>query len=205
MILSRSRSPQRRHQDKTANSLLLFFGHGRMRACASGEAARNEGWLIFSSPYIGVLVLVFLLSSVLFHSSDGVTGLFFLKHCTLLPKTLKNGKVNSWAYFYGKCPAENAGNGISETLTEKFSGEHALRPPWVRPPSVLQLFFPTYVNPQNLTLRRPWIVPVKWLTRYRDSYVSSPTLHPCGKSHGLHIGSHQLLANGWQRLKMKVK
>ena len=45
------------------------FGHGRMRARASGEAARNEGWLIYFSPYIGVrLVLVFLLSSVLFHN-----------------------------------------------------------------------------------------------------------------------------------------
>ena len=27
-------------------------------------------------------------------------------------------------------------------------------------------------------------------------YVSSPILHSCGMSHGLHIGSHQLLANG---------
>ena len=34
----------------------------------SGEAARNEGWLIYFSPCIGVLVLVFLLSSVLFHN-----------------------------------------------------------------------------------------------------------------------------------------
>ena len=28
------------------------FGHGRMRARASGEAARNEEWLIYFSPYI---------------------------------------------------------------------------------------------------------------------------------------------------------
>ena len=35
---------------------------------ASGEAVRNEGLLIYFSPYIGVLVLVFLLSSVLFHN-----------------------------------------------------------------------------------------------------------------------------------------
>ena len=34
----------------------------------SGEAARNEGWPIYFSPCIGVLVLVFLLSSVLFHN-----------------------------------------------------------------------------------------------------------------------------------------
>ena len=33
-----------------------------MRARASGEAVRNEGLLIYFSPYIGVLVLVFLLS-----------------------------------------------------------------------------------------------------------------------------------------------
>ena len=97
---------------------------------ASGKSARNEGWLVYFSHRIAVLVLVvFLLSSVLFHNSDGVTGLFFLKHCTLLPTTLENGKVNSWTYFYGKCPAENAGNGISETLIKIFSGEHALRPP----------------------------------------------------------------------------
>ena len=37
MILSRSRSPKRRHQDKTASSLLLSFGHGGMRARARGE------------------------------------------------------------------------------------------------------------------------------------------------------------------------
>ena len=72
MILPRSRSPKRRHQDKTASSLLFFFGHGRMRARyargASGESARNEGWLVYFSHCIGVLVLVFLLSSVLFHN-----------------------------------------------------------------------------------------------------------------------------------------
>ena len=72
MILPRSRSPKRRHQDKTASSLLFFFGHGRMRARhargPSGESARNEGWLVYFSHCIGVLVLVFLLSSVLFHN-----------------------------------------------------------------------------------------------------------------------------------------
>ena len=163
---------------------------------ASGESARNEGWLVYFSHCIGVLVLVFLLSSVLFHNSDGVTDLFFLKHCTLLPTTLEMGKIKNWTYFYGKCPAKNAGNGISVILNLKnFLGEHA----------PIQLFFPAYVNPQNRTLHRPWTVPVKRLTRCRDSYVSSPTLHSCGKSHGLHIGSHQLLANGCQRLKMKVK
>ena len=47
--------------------------------------------------------------------------------------------------------------------------------------------FPSCVHPQNLTLRRPWTVPVKRLKHFRDSY---------GMSHGLHIGSHQLLANG---------
>ena len=37
MILSRSRSPKRRHQDKTASSLYFSFGHGGMRARARGE------------------------------------------------------------------------------------------------------------------------------------------------------------------------
>ena len=40
---------------------------------------------MYFSPYIGVLVLVFLLSSALLHNSDGVTGLFSLKQCTLFP------------------------------------------------------------------------------------------------------------------------
>ena len=51
------------------------FGHGECehaRAGASGESARNEGWLVY------FFVLVFLLYSVLFHNSDGVTGLFSL-------------------------------------------------------------------------------------------------------------------------------
>ena len=51
------------------------FGHGECehaRAGASGESARNWGMTgIF-------FVLVFLLYSVLFHNSDGVTGLFSL-------------------------------------------------------------------------------------------------------------------------------
>ena len=38
MILSRSRSPKRRHQDKTASSLECEHSRG-----ASGESARNEG------------------------------------------------------------------------------------------------------------------------------------------------------------------
>ena len=123
MILPRSRSPKRRHQDKTASSLLFFFGHGRMRARhargPSGESARNEGWLVYFSHCIGVLVLVFLLSSVLFHNHQilmASLAFFFLKHCTLLPTTLEMGKINNWTYFYRKCPAENAGNGISEAL-----------------------------------------------------------------------------------------
>ena len=115
MILSRSRSPKRRHQDKTASSLEREHSRG-----ASGESARNEGWLVYFSHCIGVLVLVFLLSSVLFHNSDGVTGLFFLKHCTLLPTTLEMGKIKNWTYFYGKCPAKNAANGISVILNQKI-------------------------------------------------------------------------------------
>ena len=106
----------------TSSSLLFFFldtvkcEHAR---AASGEAARNEGWLIYFSSYNGLLVLVFLLPSVLFHNHQilmASLAFFFLKHCTLLPTTLEKGKINTWTYFYRKCPAENAGNGISETL-----------------------------------------------------------------------------------------
>ena len=51
-----------------------------MRARATGERRRRE-----KRGMTGVLVLVFLLSSALFHNSDVVTGLFFLKQCTLFP------------------------------------------------------------------------------------------------------------------------
>ena len=68
----------------------------------------------------------------------------------------RRGKVSNWAIFYWKCPAENAGNGISETLNWNiFLREHAHRPPYIRSPSVLQRFFPVWVHVQNLTLR-PW-------------------------------------------------
>ena len=58
-----------------------------MRARATGERRGREkrGMTGIFLPYIGVLVLVFLLSSALFHNSDGVTGLFFLKDYTLFP------------------------------------------------------------------------------------------------------------------------
>ena len=97
IILSRSRSPKRRHQDKSASSLLFFFWT-RQNASTREERAANQRetrdiW------YIGVLVLVFLLSSVLFHNSDGVTGLFFLKNCTLLPTILEMCKINNWTYI----------------------------------------------------------------------------------------------------------
>ena len=70
IILSRSRSPKRRHQDKSASSLIFLLDtveceHARW---AIGESVRNEGWLVYFSHCIGVLVLVFLLSSVLFHN-----------------------------------------------------------------------------------------------------------------------------------------
>ena len=71
----------------------------KIRLRTTKKSARNEGWLVYFSHCIGILVLVFLLSSVLFHTSDGVTGLFFLKHCTLLPTTLEMGKINNRAYF----------------------------------------------------------------------------------------------------------
>ena len=32
------------------------------------------------------------------------------------------GKINNWPYFYGKSPAENGGNGISDTLSWKIWG-----------------------------------------------------------------------------------
>ena len=51
IILSRSRSPKRRHQDYIASSLLFFFGHCRMRARARGRTAKpretRDDWYIF--------------------------------------------------------------------------------------------------------------------------------------------------------------
>ena len=48
---------------------------------------------------ISFIFLLYLLfhnySLLLFHNSDGVTKLFFLKHCTLLPTTLEMGKINN--------------------------------------------------------------------------------------------------------------
>ena len=42
----------------------------------------------------------------------------------------KRGKVSNWAIFYWKCPAENAGNGISETLNWNiFWGNMPTEPP----------------------------------------------------------------------------
>ena len=91
MILSRSRSPKRRHQDKTASSLLFFFGHGRMRARARGQRAASpretrDDWYIFRTVLRGVLVLVnfylqyysiILIASLAFFSLNTVPFLFF--------------------------------------------------------------------------------------------------------------------------------
>ena len=42
----------------------------------------------------------------------------------------RRGKVSNWAIFYWKCPAENAGNGISETLNWNiFWGNMPTEPP----------------------------------------------------------------------------
>ena len=82
MILSRSRSPKRRHQDETASSLLFFFGHCRLRASAMGEQRSREkrGMTgIFFTPYLFSCVSISL-PSALFHNSDGVTGLFSLNN-----------------------------------------------------------------------------------------------------------------------------
>ena len=91
MILSRSRSPKRRHQDKTASSLLFFFGHGRMRASARSQRAASpretrDDWYIFRTVLRGVLVLVIyylqyysiiLIASLAFFSLNTVPFLFF--------------------------------------------------------------------------------------------------------------------------------
>ena len=61
--------------------------------------------------------------------------LFSRKYCTL-PITLEIGKINnlitvfSFAFIYWECPAENTGDGISETLNFKiFSGSIPPDPP----------------------------------------------------------------------------
>ena len=62
-----------------------------MRARATGERRRRE-----KRGMTGVLVLVFLLSSALFHNSDGVTGLFSLKTIPyFLWRSLKKGFCES--------------------------------------------------------------------------------------------------------------
>ena len=51
MILSRSRSPKRRHQDKTASSLLFFFWTRQSASTREGGAANpretRDDWYIF--------------------------------------------------------------------------------------------------------------------------------------------------------------
>ena len=51
MILSRSRSPKRRHQDKTASSLLFFFWTRQSANTREGRAANpretRDDWYIF--------------------------------------------------------------------------------------------------------------------------------------------------------------
>ena len=68
-----------------------------MRARARGERGIREkrGMTGTFFALYWCFVLVFLLPSVLFHNSAGVTGLFFLKHCTLLPTTLEMGSINN--------------------------------------------------------------------------------------------------------------
>ena len=126
-ILARSRSPERRH--KIRLRAVSYFSldtveceHARG---ASGESARNEGWLVYFSHCIGVLVLVFLLSSVLFHYSDGVTGPFFVitdntpdgwnKQLNISLRKMSCGKRWKWHFRYPK--------------VKNFRGEHAPRTP----------------------------------------------------------------------------
>ena len=82
---------------------------------------------------------------LLFHNTSDITSLS-CKHCTL-PRYLTFMRI-----ILLKCPAENAGNGISEILNSRiFWGEFPHPgPPYVEPPSALQLFFPVCVHLPNL-------------------------------------------------------
>ena len=73
----------------------------------------RDDWYIFRSILVSLCYYFFYV--LLLHNSDGVTGLFSYIQCTL-QTTQEMGKLNNWTIFYWKCPAENAGNGISETL-----------------------------------------------------------------------------------------
>ena len=63
-----------------------------MRARAGGGERRISEKRGMTGIFFCVSISLY---SVLFHNSDGVTDLFFLKHCTLLPTTLEMGKINN--------------------------------------------------------------------------------------------------------------
>ena len=70
---------------------------------------------------VSISIIIIYYSMILMASH----AIFFRKHCTL-PTTLEMGKNRqltsafSCVLIYRKCPAENAGNGISKTLSLKI-------------------------------------------------------------------------------------
>ena len=87
----------------------------------------RDDWYIFRTILVSLCYYFFYLS--LLHNSDGAIGLFFRKQCTF-QTTQEMGKISNWAIFYSKYPAENTGNGISETLNWNiFRGNMPTDPP----------------------------------------------------------------------------
>ena len=90
---------------------------------------RSVHWCIY--PFVGQtsrpLLAKSLMASLFYH--------FYRKHCTLLitqEMKIKQLIIALAIFLYWKCPAENAGNGISEPLNLKnFPGEHAPQTPLV--------------------------------------------------------------------------
>ena len=110
MILSRSRSPKRRHQDKSASSLLFFFWTRWMRARAGGGERRISEKRGMTGIFfcVSISFIFSVISEFWCHHWP-----FFLKHCTLLPTTLEMGKINNWTYI----TTENV---LRETLEMAF-------------------------------------------------------------------------------------
>lgn len=86
----------------------------------------RDDWYIFRTILVSLCYYFFY--RLLLHNSDGAIGLFSVNNA---PSRLhRRGKVSNWAIFYWKCPAENAGNGISETLNWNiFWGNMPTDPP----------------------------------------------------------------------------
>ena len=120
----------------------------------------KSGWLINFSQCISFTLL-------LFHKLDSVTDLFSVsrKHSTL-PTTLELSKIINYCIFLQlicrKCPAENARNGIFETLNLRIFWGRMLPDPSKLGLHWRHKYFPSRVYLQNLTLHPCLFHPLKF-------------------------------------------